>query len=210
MRNLKNVWNAVESSNFETFKNSNMIKELNKTSVCIDCGANVGVITELFASKGAEVHAFEPYKPCYDEIVKKFGNNSKIHIYNQGVLDKNTTMKLYKFEHQDYDDLFFSQGASMYTTNEEINKNDYVEVEVIDICEFIKNLNKPIDILKIDIEGAEYDVLDKLIDMELYKNIKHILVEDHCETIPEIREKAETVKNKIKEKNISNIRLDWV
>lgn len=207
---LKNSWREVENSAFNNFKNSDIVKSLNESSVCIDCGANVGIITQIFAQKGAVVYSFEPHKGCFDILTKKFAANPKVHIYNKGVLDKNSTMKLYKFEYHDYDEIFFSQGASMFKSNKEIDSNAYDVVEVINLIEFIKSLNRDIDILKLDVEGAEFCILELLINEKLYKNIKHILVETHDETIPEIRELAAKVRQMIKDNNIMNIDLTWV
>lgn len=207
---MKKDWIKTEKNFFEDFLNSPILNEVNENSICIDCGANVGIITEQFANRGATVYSFEPYKPCYDVLVEKFKNNPKVHIFNKGVMDKNTTMKLYKFEYQQYDDLFFSQGASMYKSNMEVDPDSYDEVEVINLIEFIKSLNTRIDILKMDIEGAEFDILELLIKENLYNKINHILVETHEETIPEIRESAERVRKSIADKNIKNIDLTWV
>lgn len=209
-KSLKDSWTALETSAFKNFKASDIVKSLDENSICIDCGANVGVITGIFAEKGATVYSFEPNKLCIDILTKKFAKNPKVHIYNKGVLDKNTTMKLYKFECHDYDEIFFSQGGSMFKTNQEIDSKSYDEVEVINLVEFIKNLRADIDILKLDVEGAEFCILELLIKEKLYKRIKHIIVEPHDETIPEIREQAAKVRQMIKDYNITNINLNWV
>ena len=117
---------------------------------------------------------------------------------------------MYHNDLTNYDGEFFSQSSSICATKDNVNTNNFTEIECIDLCEFIRNLNKPLDILKMDIEGAEFDILEKLINKELYKNIKHILVETHDQTIPEIQEKAKLVRNLIKDKNIENINLNWV
>lgn len=207
---LKNTWTELENKSFNEFKTSSIVKSLNSDSVCIDCGANVGLITEIFADKGASVYSFEPHKGCFEVLKKKFASNPKVHLYNKGVLDRNTKMKLYKFEYHDYDELFFSQGASIYNSNLEVDSNTYDEIDVINLVDFIKELNKPIDILKMDIEGAEFAILELLIKEGLYKNIGHILVETHDEVIPEIKDQALRVRNLIKEKDIKNIDLTWV
>jgi 16S rRNA A1518/A1519 N6-dimethyltransferase RsmA/KsgA/DIM1 with predicted DNA glycosylase/AP lyase activity len=49
---------------------SDIISELSKNSICIDCGVSVGNITHLFASKGAVVYSFEPDQMCYAELKK--------------------------------------------------------------------------------------------------------------------------------------------
>ena len=207
---VKKGWIAFETAHYKTFSQSDIIAALNENSVCIDCGANIGNITHLFVSKGATVYSFEPHPMCFEELTKKFANNPKVHLINKGVLDKNQTVRLYNFKYHNSDELFFSQGSSVYSSNKEIDINSYDEVEVIDLANFIENLNVNIDILKMDVEGAEFCILDKLIDKKLYNKIKHILVETHDNEIPELKEIAQNVRNKIKKENITNIDLSWV
>ena len=183
---IKKAWKSAEKVNFNNFKNCEIVKILDKSCVCIDCGANIGKISELFAKCGASVYAFEPNPLCFDaleKIVKKYPN---INLIKKGVCNKNCTLKMYHNDLTNYDSEFFSQSSSICATKDNINTQNYTEIECIDLCEFIENLNKPIDILKMDIEGAEFDILEKMINKGLYKNIKHILVETHDATLPEI------------------------
>jgi len=43
-----------------------------------------------------------------------------------------------------------------------------------------------------------------------FTKIKHILVETHDKEIPELKEIAEKVREKIQRENITNIDLTWV
>ncbi len=71
-------------------------------------------------------------------------------------------------------------------------------------------MNKEISILKIDIEGAECELLEKIINTKLYKKIKHIYVETHDHKIPELKSKTDTIRKLIKQNGIKNINLDWI
>lgn len=55
------------------------------------------------------------------------------------------------------------------------------EVEAINFSDFIKNNTSPDDevYIKMDIEGAEFEVLEKIINDETYKNFKQIYIEFH-------------------------------
>jgi protein YibB len=56
-----------------------------------------------------------------------------------------------------------------------------IQVKGINFADFLKNNTDPEDfvIIKMDIEGAEFDVLDSLIDSGVFKNINKIYVEFH-------------------------------
>ncbi len=70
--------------------------------------------------------------------------------------------------------------------------------------------HKKITLIKIDIEGAEFDVLDALIEQKLYENIEYIMVETHERFFENPSQKINTLKEKITQNNITNIFLDWI
>ena len=61
-----------------------------------------------------------------------------------------------------------------------------------------------------DIEGAEYVTLTRLIERGLTNQIDHIVVETHEKKTPELREKHVALLQLIQERNIQNIDLNWV
>ncbi|OFY26941.1 MAG: hypothetical protein A2X09_15080 [Bacteroidetes bacterium GWF2_43_11] len=194
----------------EIFKNSEAVKSLNETSICIDCGAHIGRVSDIFAGIGATVYAFEPHPQVFAQLSKRFEFNPKVHCIPKGVYNKATTMNLYMFKYACDDELFWAQGSSIYATNKEIDNLNYIEIEMIDLISFIKELNVKIDILKLDVEGAEFDILENLIKNDLHNSIHHILVESHENEILELADKAAYIKKIIAEKNINNINLEWI
>ncbi|MBR3676616.1 MAG: FkbM family methyltransferase [Alphaproteobacteria bacterium] len=122
---------------------------------------------------------------------------------------QNTKCKLYHSEFTKYDKEIFSRSSSIYANKSNVVADNYTEIECIDLCEFIDNLKEPVDLLKMDVEGAEFDILYKMITQGTYKKVKTILVEKHDDVIPDIVKKAGIVKKLIREKNIQNIDLNW-
>ena len=204
LKSEKSMFKRKEKSITSIFNN------LNSASICIDCGANVGDITKQMSAKGGIVYAFEPNPFAFDVLKKKFQGHENIYLFNQGVWDKNTTMKLYLHEHSNEDEVYWSTGSSILEYKGNVLKDKFVEIEIIDLVDFIKNLAKKIDILKIDIEGAECELLEKIISTKIYKNIKHIFVETHDHKIPELKEKTDAIRKLIKYKKIKNINLNWI
>ena len=197
--------NKQPKSQYDAIFNS-----LKSGDICIDCGANVGTITSQMAAKGAIVYAFEPNPHAFKVLKENFGGNKNIHLYNKGVWDRNTKTKLYLHENSDNDEVYWSTGSSILDFKGNVLKNKFVEIEVIDLIEFIQDINKEISILKIDIEGAECEVIEKLIKTGTYKKIGKIFVETHDKKIHKLRKKTNYIKRLIKTKNIKNINLDWI
>ena len=81
---------------------------------------------------------------------------------------------------------------------------------MVGISNFIKNLNQPVKIIKIDVEGTEADVLNDLFDSGLIYEIEHILVETHEKKVPSSREPLRLLRERIEKENLKNVHLDWV
>lgn len=83
----------------------------------------------------------------------------------------------------------------------------------IDFCEVTTELlqrHGKINFIKLDIEGAEFDVLDAFIKQNLCEKIEYIMVETHERLFDNPNEKLNALKAKISKNNISNIYLDWI
>ena len=176
----------------------------------IDCGANVGNITERLLGSADVVHAFEPNPHAFKKLKDRFFYNPKVVCHQNAVLDVKKTVKLFLHENSDKDEVHWSTGSSLLDFKGNVLKDKFVEVEAIDLCSFISNLEGKINILKIDVEGVEYEILNKLIDLKLVEQINSIKVEIHAKKIPELAEKEELLKKRIAELNINNINLDWI
>ncbi len=187
-----------------------LVTHLSSKDICIDCGANVGYITEQMAKNSSTVYSFEPNPFAFKELKKKANSNPNVHVYNKGVWDRNATLKLYMHENSNQDEVIWSTGSSLLEYKGNVLKDKYIEVDIIDLVEFINNLKKKIKILKIDIEGAECELLEKLIITQTYKRIEHIFVETHDHKIPELKTKTDAIRSLIKQKKIKNINLNWI
>ncbi len=178
--------------------------------IAIDCGANIGDITEQFLKMGAFVFAFEPNPHAFSVLQERFALNSQVKCINKGVYHKNDTMKLFLHENTEDDHIGLSVSSSLFIDKNNVNRDNFFEVAIIDIAEFITQLKAPVKVLKLDVEGAEYKILDKLIKTGVIKKIEHVFVEAHEKKIPSIRSEAKKVRRKIFWKGLSNkIHLDW-
>lgn len=186
-------------------------KNIQPGDVCIDCGANVGLVTLEMLKKGAVVHAFEPNIYAYEKLqerTKEYGSSCK--IYNAGVWDRQDKMKLYLHEWSDQDQVKWSTGSSFVQEKENVRSDKYTEVDVIRLSDFIRNLNTRVKMLKIDIEGAEYETVTDLIETGVYQNIDKIYVETHAHKIKALEKRDMDLRDLIKKRGIKTINLDWL
>lgn len=183
--------------------------KLGPGDVAIDCGANVGNVTARMASNGATVYAFEPNPYAYQVLKDRFLGVSNVHCLNKGVLDRDGMMQLYLHENAHEDQVKWSTGSSLLKNKGNINPNSCVEIEVIDLARFIKELDTEIKVLKMDVEGVECQIINKLIDSNLIDKIKFLIAETHEKKNPPLKEETDRLRKRIEEEKLTNVELKW-
>jgi len=165
----------------------------------IDCGANIGQSAqwaiETFTNYDVTVDSFEPLPENFEKLKKKFENNEKIRVHESAVTYFDGNVTLY---HQDRGAL---TGGSLVRGKEGLDVNRFIEVKGIDLAAWLLK-NKSADemvILKIDVEGLEYDLLTHLLNNNIQSFVDWWLVEFHQSKIPTKRPGyEENFKRKVK------------
>lgn len=138
-------------------------KSNNSNPLIIDCGSNIGLsvlyFKKLFPS--SYVIAFEPDSINYELLSLNTKNLPGVEINNKAVWIENT-------------ELFFENTGTMSASLSPEKKTNTKPVQTIRLKEL---LTRKIDFLKIDIEGAEYKVIDDC--KENLINVDNIFVEYH-------------------------------
>ncbi|QXP61677.1 FkbM family methyltransferase [Olleya sp. HaHaR_3_96] len=139
-----------------------------KSPLIIDCGSNVGLSILYFREKfpEAKIIGFEADNKIFNLLknnISQFYNNDKIQIFEKAVWTKNTILT------------FFTEGSLAGSVNVDFSGNNATEkVQAVD---FKKYLKEEIDFLKIDIEGAENELIFHI--KEDLKNVKNLFLEYH-------------------------------
>lgn len=189
-------------------------------SICIDCGSHKGLVSEVWLRLGATVYAFEPniYLFNYSRFrLAEYVQSGKFIPECKAISTVSGYAPLYHAFGYNADSFLnrSSESSTLIRKEENEYKNhpqdasNHVTVPTIDFPDWIATFNQPIDVLKMDIEGAEFDILEELIVTGTYKNIYCILVETHDHVIEKIKDKGERVRQLIRDYEIRNIRLDW-
>ncbi|MFO1492066.1 MAG: FkbM family methyltransferase [Kiritimatiellia bacterium] len=178
--------------------------------IAIDCGANVGHVTAILARSGATVYAFEPNPHAFEVLQKRFASTPSVVCLRKGVLDEAGAMKLYLHQNAGQDQVYWSQGGSLLDFKGNVNRETFVEVEIVDLADFILKLGRPVRVLKMDVEGVECRILKRLILLGLAERIEHIFVETHEQKIPQLRPEVEELRDLIGARGLKNIDLNWL
>ena len=133
----------------------------------IDCGANLGMSIIYFKQlyPNASIIAFEADEHIFsflEKNVESFGYND-VELINKAVWNCDDTLS------------FIVEGGAGGRIEEETSKGKYKKV----VCTSLKKYltGRKVDFLKIDIEGAEFEVI-KDCENEL-KNIDYLFIEYH-------------------------------
>jgi len=142
-------------------------------SIVVDIGANIGVFAIYAAStaRNTTVYAFEPAKDSFDCLlrnVKLNGVERVVHPFNLGVSAKKEKRKLFLASLSPFHSLYSRSINQEFISINCISLNDILEQNKID----------RVDVLKVDCEGAEFEILRGLSDGN-FRRIKEIRMEYH-------------------------------
>ena len=174
------------------------LEHIDNNSTILDIGANVGDVTDvLIKTYDPKIYCYEPNISCYKHMLSRFKENPKIQIFNFAV--SNFTGKTFLYFHKKAKNISeFNQRSSLKKEKDGLDINKKIEVSCVDIKNILDQHNK-IDLIKIDIEGSEYEIMPEIIKNK--DKIKMVLCETHGnpngKKIPNINSSKLVVKNEI-------------
>lgn len=159
---------------------SEVLQDTRAGDLCIDLGANVGEITTRMAATGADVISFEPDPAAFDALSKVVQDLGNVTLHQKAAGVRAETLMLRRSANWSPDDpTKHTAMSSLVRTDGKMAESNSIPVEVVDIIAFLEDLDRDIRILKMDIEGAEWEIMQKLIDHPLLGRIDCIFVETH-------------------------------
>jgi len=138
-----------------------------KPKVIFDIGGNIGITSVYLASlfPEAQIYTFEPLKENFEILKKNTSQFNNIEVFNFGLGAKNGSFKLYLSDDEEN-----YGGVSFYSEVEGNMSEPYTECEVKNVNDVIQEIGvTSVDLIKIDTEGAEYDILTNMKDEFLNK-----------------------------------------
>jgi FkbM family methyltransferase len=155
--------------------------------VCvIDIGMNVGIASLYFATLPfvEEIHSFEPFKAPFEQALQNFESNpalsTKIRPCNFGLGGKSEDV-----------DVFYDPSSTIGVSIRGSARGEKVTIAIRDVAaevkEIIANANrkKLKIVIKMDCEGSEFAILDRLEEEGLLDGISLFMVEWHKWWSPE-------------------------
>jgi len=159
------------------FANDYGIQNIRNNSLIVDIGANIGIFSLLVAHKfkNVKVYAFEPDPKAFSRLSK----NILINQQQNSVRAFNLAIGAKKEFRDFYVNKTTTVGNSFYIENIASNQSGLIKVEVITLKDVFKMNNiAKCDFLKIDCEGAEYEIILSA-DSDVFSKIETIVLEYH-------------------------------
>ena len=136
----------------------------------IGIGCDVSFDMEIIKQHNSRVYGFDP-TPKSINWVSRNTLPVQFKFFDFGISKKTGTEVFHLPKNSDY-----VSGSVFQHAN--VSKFDTVEVKMKSFQDITRKLgHKKIDILKMDIEGSEYDVIDSILDSDV--RIDQILIEFH-------------------------------
>uniref|UniRef100_A0A7V6CEM5 FkbM family methyltransferase n=1 Tax=Thermodesulfobacterium geofontis TaxID=1295609 RepID=A0A7V6CEM5_9BACT len=144
-----------------------LIKYFKSNDVFYDIGGSFGFYTYLALEFCKEVHYFEPV-PFVFEIVKyNLKNESRVTLNNVAIGKSNKIAWLYILNSN-------TSRSTIVKNSEKLHSYKKIEIKVISLEEYIHQTSSKPTIIKLDVEGAELEVIEGAINF--FKNESPLII----------------------------------
>ena len=145
--------------------------DLDKDSLVFDIGGYKGQwASDIYAKYNCTIHVFEPVQSFAQKIEERFKNNSKIILHDFGLGQTTADAQI----------TIDNDASSLHRHSCRTTGNNSQTIKIVDIDDFIKQNNiHHIDLMKMNIEGGEYELLDRIIETGLIDKIQNVQIQFH-------------------------------
>jgi len=175
---------------------------LNSDSIIFDVGGYRGDFASEWVSKvDPTIYIFEPFIDLHtSHLHSRFKNNDKVQYFRYGLSDFNGDANLARSGTE--------AGSISYDMNEKFPNSDSVNVRKF--SEVYSELGSPkVDLIKINIEGEEYPLLNHILDEGLINNFKYIQIQYH-DFIKDAGEKRAKIVERMRETHNCQWEFPWI
>lgn len=159
--------------------------ELTPNSVVLDIGGYQGAFADAIDKKyRCSIYVFEPVHDFYLACRLRFAENSRIQCFDYGLSDKDRTISI-------------TRDGDASSTVHSVNGVRRETIQLRDIATFMQRPEtRNVDLLKINIEGGEYQILPRLLETGLIKNIRYLQIQFH-DFVPDAFQMRESIRQQI-------------
>ncbi len=169
------------------YRHTNILHDfpLNEDSVVFDVGGYRGDYAQtIIACYGSQVYLFEPSKLFYDHCQRRFSSEARVACLNYGLSDRNVQARLSRND----------DGSSVYSSSEAGQEL----IQLRKFSEVVEGLGiQTIDLIKLNIEGGEFPVLNDMISSGCLSKVKRLVIQFH-DFYPNAEVEREAIRNELR------------
>jgi FkbM family methyltransferase len=182
--------------------------------LAIDCGANVGVVTTILAATGADVVCFEPDPYAFAELTKAFSDHPRVELVNAAVGVGSGTVRLMRASNFEDNPASASVKSTILDGGRSIDGSQGIDVPLVDFPAYLAARiaeRGEVAFIKLDIEGAELDLLEELDRQGLLEGVRCLVAETHERKFRDLRQRYRDLRETLSKKySQSRVNLDWI
>jgi FkbM family methyltransferase len=194
-----------------------ILSMLEPGDVVFDCGANVGDVTAPLAETGATVHAFEPDPYAFGQLSKRVAGMENVILHNVAVGVTAGSVQLMRAANFDDNPKGGSVKSTVIPGGRNINEaaGATIDVQMIALPEMIRaeaaKAGGRIAFLKMDIEGAELDLLEHMQGENLFDLVGLTVAETHENKFRDLRPRFAALREAVAADHpVTRVNLDWI
>ena len=136
----------------------------------------------------------------YREAWQTISENYQVEFLNIAMSNKNGVA--------DFSEREIDIGSTICEDKVKMPEANIYGVEVKDIAEFVNSLDDVI-VMRLDVEGEEYNILEKLIDTGTIQKIKYLEVEWHSKKMNEDIKHSYKDRERTIQYNLNKLGINW-
>lgn len=172
---------------------------LNKESIIFDVGSYTGEWAEKMANRyGCRIYCFEPIREFYEATVARCSKLPNVQVKNYAIGTQNSSSSM--ILNGNSSSLVFDSSGSSQTETVNIRSLDSVMDEL-----GISN----VDLLKINIEGYEYDLMDYICGKGMQSKFANLQIQFHLE-FPNAEERYSSIASCLEKTHGLTYRFDFI
>jgi FkbM family methyltransferase len=170
---------------------------LNETSLVLDVGGYEGDFAASMIEKyNCYVHSFEPIPSFFKIIKNRFRGNKKVFTHCVGLSNVTKTERI----------SLNDNASSVF-----VKSSKSIAIRLKNINEFLEEHQiEKVDLIKINIEGGEYDLLESLIEQKKITCFENIQVQFHDFVIPDAKERMDNIQRALSETHFLTYQFEFV
>lgn len=185
------------------------LAELGPGKLAIDLGANVGHFTQRFADTGAEVIAFEPDPHAFGLLKARLGTRTNVRLIEAAAGDRDGEIQLFRRIDFDASPDKRTTSSSLFADKRKMDTGHPVAVRLVDFPRFLADLDRPVAVLKIDIEGAEVPLMEALLQTPAFGRVERVFLESHERVVRGLAARTRALKARTRGMTRPVVNWDW-